>query len=715
MAAPQPTPESKYPSFEEALAPYRSTPFHLLIRDGVLREQLGVILALLGFASVKTHPLSPGYLEAVRRTAKIAMTEEGVLLIQPPLLVVTDGGQQRKELPQFFADLALLFGKDRRDVTRYMAKCAPVFPDIGLTLKREMLLTALARHGVLAAFILRPQEPLERLTPSLYKARMREQIMERAAEIGDYLCEYLSCLDGSSEQLQQKKEERELSQRKAEADSYMGQGRKAKEGGDWEKAIECFKKAIDLFPQRPDAYLESGRVYVHVRKYSKALLRFNQAEEVAGGLPEPNREIGAVRILQVQERIERGESPDSPAIMRLMEDALQHFEQALKKAERTAAFSQDEGDERKREAVARIAADIVKMDVKAMLGKKHPMVKRLGGLAWEAFAKVSKEDELERLGGRGRIFLGLAAMDEKNLQEAEKQFFLAAEDKEVFEEACNELIVLGIHVRKFVGGAQAILFYKKLLALEPSNRAAIFFNLAVAYSTEKNVVEAAGAIVQALYIDPTLAQNEMFYGNAQLNAILDAVVKLFARIMLRKNSTPTAEVLVKALNLQEKLENLILAQSEERAGMLLSHIAEVMPDFLTREHVVASKIILRFMESKRKAWAQEEDEGKRELAAVLGEILVEAKDLKFSKRLIAYSSFKAQALRIVRSKGDFSLAANFGAKAVVCHPEYAERSELYACFRFMGMLEVIWNTFKYVNRPKIAAYGAPVKAEFPTL
>lgn len=715
MPAAQSPPESNYPSFEEALAPYRATTFHLLIRETVLREQLGVILALLGFEKVRVHSLGGGYLDAVRKTAKLAMTEEGVFLVQPPLTVLTESGQQRKELPQFFSDLATLCGKDRRDVIKYVAKCVPVFPDINLTQKREMLLTALARRGVMGAFILKPQEPLERFAPNLYKVRMREQIMERASEVGDYLSEYLTCLDGSGELLLQKKEERELSLRKAEAELWLAQGATAKSGGDWEKAIECFKKAIDLFPQNPMAYLESGRVYVHVRKYSKALLRFNQAEEIAGGLPEPNKEIGHVRVLQAKERIERGESPDSPVILRLMEDAVQNFELALKKAERSAAFTPEEGEDRTREAVSRIAAEIVKLDVKEMLGKKHPMVKRLGGIAWDAFSKVSKEEDAEKLGGRQNLFLGLAALDEKKFEEAEKHFFLAAAEKELFNEACNELIVLGIHVRKFVSGAQAIEIYKKLLALEPSNRATIFFNLAVAYSTENNVVEAAGAIVQALYIDPTLAQNEMFYGNAQLNAILDAIVKLFSRIMARNNSKPTAEVLVKALNLQEKLENLILTQSDERASLLLSHIAEVMPEFLKREHMVASKTILRYMEAKRQAWREDPNPEKRAMAAFLESTLAEAKEVKFSKRLIAYSSFKAQALRLVRAKGDFSLAANFAAKAVICHPEYTERSELYASLRFVKMLEVVYNTFKYINKSKISALGAVTKANFPTL
>ena len=716
MAASQPNLETPSPSIEEVLAPYHETAFHLLIRDQVLREQLGVILALLGFVRVRVHQTGGGYLEVVRKTAKLLMTEEGVFLVHPPLVIQAESGQVRKELPQFFSDVALLLGKNRRDVVKYVAKCVPIFPDIQLTHKREMLLTALARFGVMGAFILKPQEPLERLNPNLYKVRMREQIMERVPEVGEYLSEYLTCLDGTGELLMHKKEERELSLRKAESDKWMQLGAKTKAAGDWEKSIECFKKAIDLFPQNPAAYLESGRVYVHVRKYTKALLRFNQAEEVAGGLPEPNKEIGHVRILQVQERIERGEAPNSPAIFKLLEDAVQNFEIALKKAERVQRLHVEEGDERRREAVARIASEMLKLDLKEMLGKKNPMVKRIGALAWEAFSKVSKEEDLEALGGRQLLFLGLAALDEKNYSEAEKHFFKAAAEKEHFEEACNELIVLGIHIRKFVGASHAIETYKKLLDLSPSNRAPIFFNLAVAYSTEKNIIEAAGAIAQALYIDPTLPKNEMFYGNAQLNAILDSVVRLFFKIMQRKASMPTAEVLVKAVNLQEKLENMILANAEERAVLLLKHIKEVMPEFLKREHVVASKTIIRFMEAKRQAFAAETDVEKLDLATFLDTVLREAKEIKFSKRLIAFSSFKAQALRILRSKGDFSQTANLVTKAVVCHPEYADRSEFYASIRFLEMVEVVYNTFKSINRTKIAAFGVhTTKAKLPIL
>ena len=278
---------------------------------------------------------------------------------------------------------------------------------------------------------------------------MKEQVLERLEELGSYLTDYLPHMDGALEELVQKKEEMELTKRKEEAEALMREGQKAKSKRDFNKAIECFQKAIDLLPEDPSGYMESGRVFVHVKRYSKALLRFNQAGEISSTIPEPNKEIGNVRVLQARDRILRGESPTSPAVMELLQQAYEHYEIALKKAAAIKSLHPDDKRQRDVDAVSRIAGEMVKLNMKQLLGAKHTMALRFGNLAREAFSKVGQEGQPPT--PSQHLFLGIAAMDDASFKEAEDHLLEAAKDPDCFKDACNELTHMGILVRKHAG------------------------------------------------------------------------------------------------------------------------------------------------------------------------------------------------------------------------------------------------------------------------
>ncbi|GAB7081467.1 tetratricopeptide repeat protein [Megalodesulfovibrio paquesii] len=690
--SPQGTPAAPPGSaVDDPLGPYRATPIHLFIYDKMLREQLRLIFAALKFEQVIEHSPGSGYLESVKLLAQLLLQKNGLILVNPPQAAVSQGGKVRvaKDVTDFFASLKVLLGKARREEKTVMAKCVPVFQDIQFPQKRELTILQLARFGVAGAFILNKQESLGSLSPQLRKIRMQEQVMERYHELREYLQEFLPQLEEAGEMVQERLEEIELSERKAKADAMCREAERARDAKDWERAVLCYKRAIDLYPQDPIAYLESGRVYVRLRKYPRALLRFGQAEEVAEFMPEPNKEIGMVRVLQVQERLEQGDSPSSPEVLELLNDALANFEIALQKARQIKPLAAEEEDaKRSREVVARIAGELMKLDLKASLGKGHPMVKSLGALARAAIEDVAPEN-VDQLPAPHLIFLGLAALDSLQFDEAERLLFRAAQDKEYFQEACSEIIYMGTVARKSANVAKAIEIYRRLLQLDPPRKAAVHYNLAVAYCAEKRDLEGAGAIVQALYLDPSLPDDEAFYRNAQLHEVLARAVSLFQNVDKRARRVAVPELVQKAVSLQEDLERAILAGEDTRALRLLWHIASQMPDFMERELVMASKTLTEFMQRRVRQLQASSKAGSQFLGNFFQRQLTLRSESKLNKRLIAFLRYKSQALRAKELEQDESAAAGWLTKALLCHPEIINTAEFYASTSMLALTREI--------------------------
>ncbi|MFW5735513.1 MAG: tetratricopeptide repeat protein, partial [Oceanidesulfovibrio sp.] len=583
----------------DVLAPYRDKPFQIYVLDRVLRDQLRVILGALKFSNVTVHKPPLSYFENARTLGQLLLTREGVFLVNPPAYAISPGSKNRipKELTEYFETVKLVVGSSRRDVMKTLSKCVPVFTDIHFSQKRENTLITLAQYGITGAFILQKLESTANLSPRMREIQAKEQLMERYREVRDYLTEYLPHRESRLEELKERQEERELSARKAESDEWIRQGYEARAAGDWERAVQCFSKAIETYPQNPAAYMESGRTYVRLKRYPKALMRFAQAEEVAEGSPEPNKEIGMVRVLQAQDRIRAGNAADHPEVVALLDDALVNFQRSLDKAAAIKPLSDEDNRQRDVDAVTRIAGELMKIDLKSKLGKNHPAVKRLGAMARDAFNRVATTD-MDELPAGQLIFLGLVAIEERNFTEAERLLFKAARDESHFAEACNEIIFMGTLVRKLEGPPRAIGIYTRLLELDPHNKAAVNFNLAVAYAVEHKELESAGAIVRGLMLEPDLAQNEMFYKNHQLYQVLETLVDLFDTVDNAKKKTKVPELVVKSVHFQERLERLIVLGRQKDALVLTFNLAKKIPEFFARESILANKTIAEFLQAR---------------------------------------------------------------------------------------------------------------------
>lgn len=660
----------------DPIAPFRGKEVHILVRDTTLREHLKLIFTALKFEKLTVHKMAGGYMDAIRLMAQVLFQKDGLFLVNPPLTVRTDSGEVRKDLPDFFSSVKVLLAKTGRDPMTLMSKCVPVFEDIEFTQRRENVIVSLAEFGVSGAFILKKQESLVGLNPTLRKRKFQDQLMERYSELKDYLLDYLPDMDGALEALKEKQEEMELSKRKAEADKWLDEAEKCKQAGDLDRTIQCLKKAMDIYPDDPEAYLESGRVYVRIRKYSRALKRFQQAGDIAQGLPEPNKEIGNVRILQVTERIERGEDPETPELKKLLDEAVDNYQAALEKASKLKPLHHSKGVDNAAETTARIVGEIFKHDLESLLGKNHPAVKKMSSVARRSLKEMADA-------GTGKftpaqlIMLGLAEMDEGRFKEAEAYIVRAMAHKAHFAEACDEMCSLGAVARRRQGPEAALAIYRRLLDKRPPNRPAIYYNMAVAHAQNKDEPQAGDFLVRAVYMNPSLPKQNEFYKNPAMIPIMRLLLELFGEIQARAESTSLSEADAKLVTIQERLETLILARDEKEAFKLLWQAASKLKPLFKRKDLFASPVIMNFMDIKRNALNKASKPELQRFGAMLGELMAQGQDFNITGDLMDYRQFRAQALFALEKAMDQVEAAGNLARAVVVRPEAATELDLY--------------------------------------
>ena len=580
-------------AYREALAPFLGEPFHIYIVSKVLRERVEIAFKALGFGDVKVHPAKGEFLGCVRDVAKLLMTQQGFFLVGPPMEKVDEktGNRRERDIAEFYESVSGILDKANRDVMAILSKCVPVYEDIQFVQKRENAIVALAEFGVSGAFILRKQEPLAGLSAARRKQVLQEQVLERVEELGKYLSEYLPHLDGALDDIKVKLDEKRMLERKAEAEEMLEMARKLREAGDFEKAVGCCKKAIDLYPKDPGAYLESGRVYVRMNRYPHALKRFRQAEEVADAIPEPNKEIAQVRVLQAKQMIRQGASPDSEDVKKLLDDAVRNFGKALIKAEEVPRLEYGEPGDRNVSAVARIAGDMMKLDLASVLGEDHPAARKLTSMAEDSLLLLADRDR-DSLPPEQRILMGQAALSNGDYETAREHFFAAAGEERYFQRACKEIIYMGHLARRKLGPKQAVAIYQDLLELEPPTKGAVHFNIAMARNEMKMAAESAGSLARAVFLEPELPEDPMFYRTPAMYDVIRSVKELFDMTGRKAEKFVPSPLALKAGQLHEKLLLLLNQGRRKETIPLLMQAAAKLPKFFRMETVLPDQELM---------------------------------------------------------------------------------------------------------------------------
>lgn len=619
---------------QDQLAPYRETPIRLFIRDQAFRAQIQQMLEKpLKFKNVVAVATGQAAADTIEKLSRLLLTEEAQIFFSPPSTTGKDAADNRVDaLRQFLLNVQARMrqtGKDDEKILKGMAKLVPVFEEAENYQMRMKYLLTLAEFRITNAFIF----------PYAQSDKPKEQEAERLPLLRQLLVEHFTEKEQRLEELEQRKSEADLSTRKAQAEKLMKQGEDYKRSGNWEEAVQCFNKAIESMPDDPGLYLESGRGYTKLKKYGRAIQRFTEAEEVADSIPTPNQEIANVRIIQVKEMIAQGADPDSEQVTKLMTEAVASYKSAIAKAQALVPHSSDDKSDRAAEAVSNIASGIFKHELAETLGSRNAMVKELGGIARQSLESAVKDAGSVSLPTSQLICLALANVDKGEYADAEKLLFRAAEDKKYLLEACRELNYMGTQIRKAIGPREAIQLYMKILALDPPNKAAVHYNLAVSRHAAGDLIDAAGSIVEAVYTDPSLPTDDLFYKNAEVVHLMEILVDLFTRIkendgkIAPPSTTPAPpEASKKQMPMfapaddprfaahRPKFEALI-QQDRQKAYRVLYDLYIKSPAFLQSANSYASAPIMGLMEEMHEKIKLAEKNELKQLAIFLEEVL----------------------------------------------------------------------------------------------
>ena len=648
----------------------REKKVHLFIHDQVLPQQSRWALNKLGFQEIGETRVKPGYFEAVRQLPALLSSRPDLVLVNPPLALGPVGKRVTKEFRDFFSDVSLLLSRTGADPMDRLSLCVPLFTEAQLTEIRERFLLSLAEYGVTGAFILAKQDSLLGLRGESKEEALRDHLEQRKGEIRSYLEEYFQDRDQALERLKARREmhleEEELTRRRQEAEKWMREGQQLKKSGNYEQAVKCYKRAIEALPDSPEPYLESGRSHVKLRQYPLALRRFKEAGQVAEELPIPDKEIGVMRVQQVQELMGQGYPASHERVVVFLGQAAVHFQRSLDKAARITPLHKGDDPRRGERSVMEVTNTILKTNLTELLGPRHPMAQKISAMTTEAMAKHGP-GETQEPAPLQLIGTGWHLFNTGKLSEAEQHCFQAAEAEDFFQTACREINSLAVRLRTKAGPDEAIRLYRRLLELGPPNRAAINFNLAVSWRQKNNLIEASGALVEAVFIEPYLPLDSDFKKQEEIVKLYHWSADLYAKLDEELKEMRIPPKLRNYFHLLGALENL-LAKDGEKAAVLLRRIIDQAPGFFELPEVYGRKGVMDLVNLEfKRARVRDEDQGPGRSDA-LAKVLKQKEQIMVPRKIAAFNQLTDHTLKTLVAEGDEPRAASLLTKAAVICP-----------------------------------------------
>ena len=683
------------------IGPYVGTRIVTFINDPVMRKHTAITLKHMGFTNVNEIDVPHGYFNALNKIVPIVSGDADLVLLNFPPKPQAQGTKGElvtvyDTIDDNYRDMQSLLAKRKVDPLSVLSKTIPLI-EVGDYL-RDKLIEVLVKYRVPSAFFMTaPMVVKKSETAARKEWKTKKNIELFYMELSSYLNYYFRDRDELVTLIDDKLTEKDLTERKKQYDQFMIQSNEAKEKGDIDQAIALLRQAIDIFPQDIDAFMESGRLYVRKREYGRALIRYGQAEDLFEEAPEPNKEIGNLRLTQVKDKIKGGLAPDSKEITELLAEAVSNFKTSLGKAADLEAQHSGGKDQIQHESVTSIATDILKWNLGPLLGPKHPALKELMGVVQESTAKLD-QIPLDQLTGSQCLAMALNAWQKGELASAEMYYFQAVKDSACFVDACSEINKMGMRLRKMGRVDIAIDVYEKLLRVDPPNHASVYMNMAIAFAAKNAPLDSSGYVTRCLTIDPDLAKEPEFYSSMlpSMVPLLIRLLKVALHIIEGAKQIKPAPGLVKLMEAKERLAELIAGNQRSEAFRLFLMIHQKAPKFTTNPEFFCDGVVVRFLNGIRASLANNPKQ-QNNLKIIL-KWMQDIKKIKVPKNLANYQKLIRSATAALEEDNDNHQAAFLLGKALILMPEsYYDTPYFYLNKRALALVRELSYKFRYLN------------------
>ena len=684
---------------------YLETKIILFITTPILLNHMNLVLNHLGFTNITVYKVAPNYFEAINQVVPIIRGEAELIFLNLPLR--PDHQDKNKLAPsdlimeEVYTDLKNQIRATTNDPLKFLVKTVPIL-EIEEML-RVRLLEVLVKFRVPAAFFMSRLLTTVHQTPARKKAQRRENLQIHSTEIISYLNQYFGEKEDLVTRLDEKNLENELNERKQKYDEYMVQAVEHKKNRSYEEAINCLRLAIEVFPEDIEAYIESGRIFTYKKEYGRALSRFTQALDFFQDSPIANTEIGNMRLIQVEEKITGGADPNSPEILKLLNDAVANFKQATDKALKITETQTSNSILSEQEIVSSVGQVILSWDLGTLIGTRHPIILDLIEVAHRSLKTLEGIDN-ENLSGRQFIALGMKMLEDGDFQKAKNFYFRALEDKEYFDEACTEINYFGMKLRSMGLLKEALSVYESMLSYKPHNISSVYWNMAIVFSHLDDPVISSGYMARALYVDVHLAISPEFYNTFTPKLIenLSALLNVLKHISKKSEHVIVPTSLVKLYQAKKRLMELIEAGDRAEALKLFITLNKKVQKFTCGPEFYTESAILYFLREMKEILMKKDANQTNAFLQAIEAWLTGYKQHPPSRQLIKYSGLIRATITALGEGGDQLTAAFYLCQAIMVVPTaYFDRFDFYLHETLPALCQEVLSKMKYIDAEKI--------------
>jgi hypothetical protein len=253
--------------------------------------------------------------------------------------------------------------------------------------------------------------------------------------------------------------------------------------------------------------------------------------------------------------------------------------------------------------------------------------------------------------------------------------------------------------------------------LDPPNKAAVYYNLSVAWLNMDEKTRSAGYIIKSIYTDPSLPEDEFFYQNPEVLTHLGEIIKLFTvveenSVVMKPAKTSATETFTpspstaKYAQYRLKFEGAIKANKAEAIKLLFAFTRKA-PEFFASEDCMTSKQIMSLIASAKEKFKSSGDPNVAKFATFLTQVIANYK---------SYSAGDQSGLSDETRKIEAIIASN-PREAVFKlftlnqkRPDMLDSPDLFKSVKIGKFISLMANKYSSTENPKAKKYAVFLNA-----